>query len=154
MKPKTTRRRTIGANPLDALIPSEHASVTEPDVDAAADEEQLETGGQSDVDAAADEEQLETGGQPDQASEPSGQYQATSTQRLVTGRQRPVTSQQPPLRRGFVQRAKGGPRVRITTYVPPEAGEKLRRWCFDQGLVVSDVCSKEILRFVAKLPDK
>jgi hypothetical protein len=41
---------------------------------------------------------------------------------------------------------------RITVYLAPEVGQKLRRHCFENRLEVSEVAGEAVARFVESLP--
>ena len=63
----------------------------------------------------------------------------------------PERQPQAPKVRGLVQRADGGSAIRITVYLEPEVGTKLRRHCFENGLEVSDTAAVAVSEYVAKL---
>jgi hypothetical protein len=41
--------------------------------------------------------------------------------------------------------------VRITVYLEPDVGVKLKRHCFENGLQVSDVAAEAVTKYVSKL---
>lgn len=53
--------------------------------------------------------------------------------------------------RGRVKRANGVTLDRITIYLTEEVGAKLRRYCFDNKLELSDVAGGAVTAFVEKL---
>jgi hypothetical protein len=54
-------------------------------------------------------------------------------------------------RRGIVERAGGVERARLTVYLDPSDAQKLRRYCFDNGLELSDVAADAIGKLVSSL---
>ncbi len=85
-------------------------------------------------------------GQPSDADgQPSDASAQTPGVVPAAGRQHPTKM------RGLVQRADGGARLRITVYLDPDVGVKLRRHCFENGLQVSDVAAEVVTKFVRKL---
>ena len=85
-------------------------------------------------------------GQPSDADgQPSDADAQTPGVVPAAGRQHPTKM------RGLVQRADGGARLRITVYLDPDVGVKLRRHCFENGLQVSDVAAEVVTKFVRKL---
>lgn len=84
------------------------------------------------------------------ASDASGQSPAVDVQ--APDPKPPAANRQRPAKvRGLVARADGGARMRITVYLDPDVGMKLRRHCFEHGLEVSDVAADAITKLVNKL---
>lgn len=81
----------------------------------------------------------------------TGRAQDASGQTLDAGGQAPASSRPPAKVRGLVQRADGRERVRITVYLDPDVGVKLRRHCFENGLQVSEIAAEAVTKFVQKL---
>ena len=91
-----------------------------------------------------------------QVSVPTAQASVPSPQDSAAGSQVPGSKSQElasEVRRGMVVRAKGGPRDRLSVYVAPEIGERLRHYCFRHHLEVSEVLAPIIGKFVTKLPE-
>ena len=96
--------------------------------------------------ADADGQPSDADGQPSDADgQPSDADAQTPGVVPAAGRQHPTKM------RGLVQRADGGARLRITVYLDPDVGVKLRRHCFENGLQVSDVAAEVVTKFVRKL---
>lgn len=87
-----------------------------------------------------------------QPSDADGQASDASAQMPVTVTKGPSAGRQQTKMRGLVQRADGGARLRITVYLDPDVGVKLRRHCFENGLQVSDVAAEAVTKYVGKLP--
>jgi hypothetical protein len=74
-----------------------------------------------------------------------------SVQPPAPERTRESAAKKPAKVRGLVARAGGGARLRITVYLDPDVGVKLRRHCFENGLQVSDIAAEAVTKFVSKL---
>lgn len=95
-----------------------------------------------------------SGGQPPAASIPApavGREPPAHQSSAITPI--PATSR-PRRRRGIVQRAGGVERARLTVYLDPSDAQKLRRYCFDHGLELSDVAADAIGKLVADLAER
>lgn len=57
----------------------------------------------------------------------------------------------PKRKRGYVMRADGTQLTQISIYLEATAGDKFRRYCFENGLTMSDVAGQVMAKFVAKL---
>lgn len=53
---------------------------------------------------------------------------------------------------GTVKRAKGKEKVLISVYLDPETALHLRRYCFENGERMADICSHVLIRAIRKLP--
>jgi hypothetical protein len=62
-----------------------------------------------------------------------------------------ITDSPRPKMRGLVKRAKGKELARVTIYLEPEVALKLRRYCFENGLEVSEVGAKVLGKWTTKL---
>lgn len=81
-----------------------------------------------------------------------GAHPTPSAQTSAAERQRSTAPSELPTKvRGLVPRADGGARVRITVYLEPDVGVKLKRHCFENGLQVSDVAAEAVTKYVSKL---
>lgn len=54
--------------------------------------------------------------------------------------------------RGIATRSKGEAKGRLTVYVALEDAAKLRRYCFENTLNITDECAKAISEYVRRLP--
>ena len=75
------------------------------------------------------------------------------------GRGRPRKDAAPPApkltkakrKRGYVVRADGTQLTQLSIYLDTSAGEKFRRYCFENGLKMSEVAAEVMTKFIAKL---
>jgi len=54
-------------------------------------------------------------------------------------------------KRGFVVRADGTQLTQLSIYLEAPVGEKFRRYCFENGLKMSEVAAEVMSKFIAKL---
>jgi hypothetical protein len=103
-----------------------------------------------------DVESFVAGGQPlavsSQALASSGQALTSQPPAANHPTVRPPTvSHATRRRKGIVQRASGVERARLTVYLDPSDAVKLRRYCFEQGLEISDVAADAIGRLLSTI---
>lgn len=100
------------------------------------------------VRAPKDLDDFVSGAQPPAADvQPS----EVSVQPPTVEKPRESVAKKPAKVRGLVARAGGGARLRITVYLDPEIGVKLRRHCFENGLQVSEIAAEAVTKYVNRL---